>query len=80
MLKKGQRVRVFIPSAEQTISKTMKRHHNKVTEIKEVVRHRAANKGTSYTYKLENCKSNYGIYYEFMEEWLVPYDVEEEIL
>lgn len=80
MLKQGQRVRVFIPSGEKTVSKAVRKHHDKVATIKEAIHHRATNNGTSFTYTLENCYSIYGIYFEFMEDWLIPYDVEEEIL
>lgn len=76
MLNEGQRVRVFFPPKEQATD-PLKKWHNKVLTIESAIHYRATSKGTSYTYTLEGCVSRFGIPYEFLEEWLIPYDVEE---
>lgn len=75
MLKKGQRVRVFFPPKELSAD-PLKKWNDKVLVIDKAIHYRATNKGTSFTYTLEGCVSRFGIPYEFLEEWLIPYDVE----
>lgn len=77
MLKKGQRVRVIFPPKEQAAD-PVRKWNDKVMVIAEAIHHRATSKGTSFPYTLEGCKSKFGIPYEFLEEWLIPYDVKGE--
>ena len=80
MLKIGQRVRVYLPQGEQTISQAVRKFNGKVAKVTANNRHIPARQGAFFTYQLEGCKSRYGFPYEFLEEWLIPYDVEEEQL
>lgn len=77
MLTKGTRVRVVLPTSEQTISAAMKRFHGKVTRIESVTHKQNRFKTTYYVYTLEGCCSCFGNHYEFLEEWLAPYDESE---
>lgn len=75
MLKKGQRVRIFLDETSRKIyNNPLRKYHNKIARVADCKRYR--NKATVYAYTLEGVQSAYGIPYEFIEEWLIPYDVE----
>lgn len=65
----------MFPERELTISQYMRNHfHGKETRIKKIV----PVKGAFKTFILEGCKSDYGNYYYFVDEWLIPLDTEGE--
>lgn len=76
MLEIGDKVKVVMPIKELTLSQTMRMFHGRVTRITgEVVYTQFSSRKT---YLLEGCESDFGIPYEFHDEWLVPLDVEGE--
>lgn len=75
MLTTGQRVKVVFPERELSVTPYMRQHFQGVeTRIKEVCPVRGAFK----TYILEGCVSDFGNDFHFVDEWLVPLDVEGE--
>lgn len=71
MLKIGDRVKVMFPSNEQSITETMRTFQGKVTVIKK--EHHFKNRTTAYkAFTLAGCKSDFGIDYLFLEDWLIP--------
>lgn len=75
MLKVRSKVKIVFPLGEQAVTKTMKKFHNKETTIKE--EHIYRKKSSQFkSYILEDCKSDFGVDYEFCEEWLVPIESE----
>ena len=77
MLKIGDKVKVMLPVSDQaSAAATVKKYQNKVTVIKEVHIHKKGTSSQGRTYVLAGCKSDWGIDYEFVEDWLVPIDVE----
>ena len=65
----GQTVKVSIGENEATASMAVREFQGFVTKIKEVKPY----KGAIFTYILEDVYSLYGVYYEFAEEWLIPW-------
>ena len=76
MLKIGDRVKVAFPPGEQTLFDDIKKFEGKVSVVKERRYYRKTHSTTFYTYILAGCRSDWGISYEFCEEWLVPLDEE----
>lgn len=64
-------MRITIPSGDIASAREVKKYNGKVTKIRSINHCR---KGYSYT--LAGCKSNYGIPYEFVAEWLTPWEDE----
>lgn len=73
MLKKGARVRVFLPDNDRTIGSQIRQFHGKETTIKKIKQYR-----TETTYMLNGCSSDFGNYYEFFGEWLIPLTESED--
>ena len=71
----GSRVMIAFPPKETTITKQVRKYDGKVTTIAEV-RTRMLKKFRISTYILKGCKSEFGLDYEFLREWLVPLDEE----
>lgn len=72
----GDRVKVMFPPGEATGVETVRQFQNKVSIIKDVHINRKAKSTLGYSYTLLGCKTEWGIDYEFCEEWLVPMDEE----
>lgn len=64
-LKVGDKVRVTIPSGDIASANSVRQFDGKITVIKGIHHYKY---GSVYT--LKGCKSNYGIPYEFVGEWL----------
>lgn len=62
----GQKVRITIPKNTES-AKSVAKYNGKVTVVKGIRHYRIGD-----TYILYGCKSDYGIPYEFIREWLVP--------
>lgn len=75
MLKAGDRVIVAMPAKELTLSAAVRAFHGKKTRI---IGERHYSQYGKKTYYLEECVSKYGKLYEFLEEWVLPLDVEGE--
>ena len=71
---KGQRVRVFLPQKELTITPILRQFNGKETRVSEI--HVYPNCGERKTYHLQDCVSDFAIPFEFFEEWLIPLDEE----
>lgn len=78
MLKVGDRVKVVIPRGDVTGANIVKQFNGKVTVVKEVKTYYKSKSSLGRTFALAGCKSDWGIDYEFVEEWLVPLDEEVE--
>lgn len=72
----GDRVKVMPPSDQVGVD-TIKQFQGKVTLVKDVRIYRKENSMLGRGYTLLGCKTDWGIDYEFCEEWLVPVDDEE---
>lgn len=66
---------VAFPPKETTVTKQVRKYDGKVTTITEV-RTRMLKKFCISTYILKGCKTEFGLDYEFLREWLVPLDEE----
>lgn len=73
---KGQRVRVMLPTNDPVGVDTVKQFQGKVTVVKDVRIYRKKTSLLGRSYTLLGCKTDWGIDYEFCEEWLVPMDEE----
>lgn len=67
---------VAFPPKETTLTEQVKKYDGKVTTITQV-RTRMLKKFCISTYILKGCKSESGLDFEFLREWLVPLDEEE---
>lgn len=74
-LRIGQKVQVMLPK-DQTGVNTVKQFQGKISKIKSICIYKNGNT-RYYSYTLAGCKSDWGIDYEFAEDWLVPLDDEE---
>ena len=74
MLKRGDKVKVFLPVSEQTISDAVRAFNGTETTIKNIF---FTKKGRPQ-FTLNGCQSRYGNDYFFVEEWLVPLIEESE--
>lgn len=79
MLKIGDRVKVFFSPGEQTVFDDLKRFNGKVTVIKGDHHYKKPRNTMFHTYTLVGCTSEYGLDYEFCEEWLIPLSEEVAI-
>lgn len=76
MFEEGKRVRIFLDDTSlKLFGNPLKKYHDKVYTIAKAIYHRNG-QTTSYTYTLVGVQSRHGIPYEFLEEWLIPYDIE----
>lgn len=66
---------VAFPPKETTVTKQARKFDGKVTTITKV-RTRMLKKFCISTYVLKGCKTEFGLDYEFLREWLVPLDEE----
>lgn len=74
MLQLGDKVRVMFPASDQASAETVKKYQDKVTIIKNIHIHKKGKSSQGRTYILAGCKSDWGIDYEFVEDWLIPID------
>lgn len=74
MLQLGDKVRVVFPASDQASAETVKKYQDKVTIIKSIHIHKKGKSSQGRTYILAGCKSDWGIDYEFVEDWLIPID------
>ena len=74
MLKIGSRVKVMLPLGERMGAETLSQYHGKVTVIKEIHTYHKGTSSLGRTFVLAGCKSDWGIDYEFLEDWLIPLD------
>lgn len=75
-LEKGQRVKVMLPAGESTGAYTVRQFQGKVTTIEEVHVCRKGKSTLGTSYALAGCKTDWGLPYWFIEEWLVLADEE----
>lgn len=71
MLKTGDKVKVFIPSNEQSVSKAISEFNGTITFVKKRKVYRKNSSQYNF-YTLDDCTSKFGNDYEFSEEWLIP--------
>lgn len=76
MLNTGDRVKVYLPKKELTLSQAVRQFHGIETKISG--QHFYTEGGGKRTYYLAGCVSDFGIPYEFLAEWLIPLDEESE--
>ena len=67
--KKGDRVKVMLPSKEVTGVDTVKQFQGLESVIKDV-----SINSYGHSYTLKGCKTDWGLPYWFCEDWLVPID------
>lgn len=72
----GDKVKVMLP-ADQIGTDTVKEFQGKVSVVEAVRYYRKGSSMLGRSYILLGCKSDWGIDYEFTEDWLVPLDDEE---
>ena len=77
MLKKGDKVEIFIPLKELASARPLVQFNHTVRTITGSRMYKTARKTTFRTYTLNGCKSPNGTDYEFVDEWLVPYGESE---
>ena len=77
MLKIGDKVKVVFPASDQASAETVKKYQGKVTTIKDVRIYRKGKSSQGRTYVLAGCRSDWGIDYEFVDDWLIP--IKEEV-
>lgn len=78
MLRIGDRVKVMYPSGDVIGLEPIKCFQNKVTVVKGCHIYQKGKSSLGRSYTLAGCKSDYGIDYEFIEEWLIPLGESEE--
>lgn len=69
----GDRVKVMLP-ADQTGVDTVRQFQGKVSVIKSAHFYCKGKSMLGRSYTLLGCKSDWGIDYEFLEDWLIPID------
>lgn len=74
MLNKGDRVLIHFPSDEPAVTYKMRKRFE---GVESVVRKVTKGKWQVRFYELKNCKSDFGVNYTFIEDWLIPLDSEE---
>lgn len=72
--KKGDRVKVMLPSKEVTGVDTVKQFQGLESVIKDVSINYKLKSAYGYSYTLKGCKTDWGLPYWFCEDWLVPID------
>lgn len=72
MLKIGDKVKVMIPLGDRVGANTVKQYHGKVTVVKGINTYYKGTSSLGRSFLLVGCKSEHGIDYEFLEDWLVP--------
>lgn len=70
----GDKVKVMLPPNETVGANTVRQFQDKVSVIKDVHINRKTKSTLGHSYTLKGCKTDWGIDYEFCEEWLVPLD------
>lgn len=70
MFNTGDKVRVYLPKGELTLSQTMRQFHGRISRISGS--HFYPKSGGKRTYSLTDCASEFGIPYEFFGDWLIP--------
>lgn len=70
MFKAGDKVIVAMPSHEAGIVSGMRRFKGRTMTVEKVIKYA---KYSGHAYILADCKSGYGIDYEWCEDWLLPY-------
>ena len=76
-MQEGTTVRVSLPTSEQTLSSAMRAFHGVKTTIRSSVHIKG--KGGQTVYTLNGCKSDFGIHYLFLAEWLIPIEEGEKV-
>ena len=64
----------MLPPNETIGANTVRQFQDKVTVVKAVKSYHKKSSMLGYAYILAGCKSDWGIDYQFCEEWLVPID------
>lgn len=68
----GDKVKVMFPQGDVVGTDVIRKYQNKVTIIKEIKTYHKGTSSLGRSYVLAGCRSDWGIDYEFIEEWLVP--------
>lgn len=76
MLKIGDKVKIMIPPGDQVGANTVRQYNNTTAVIKDIRTFYKGKSSLGRTFILSECKSRFGIDYEFIEDWIVPLDEE----
>ena len=74
----GDKVKVVIPPGDVTGTDVIKKYQGKVTVVKRIKTYHKGPSTLGRTVILAGCRSDWGINYEFLEEWLQLADEGDE--
>lgn len=74
----GDKVKIMFPPGEVIGTEIIRKYQNKVTVIKGIKTYHKGKSSLGRAYVLAGCRSDWGINYEFVEDWLVPITEEVE--
>ena len=72
MYEEGDRVTVYLPLSEQTISRKMRKLNGIEATISKVMKRTPKHGTTLNTFYLEGVVTEAGLPYEFCKDWLIP--------
>lgn len=74
----GDKVKVVIPPGDVTGTDAVKKYQGKVTVVKTIKTYHKGSSTLGRTVILAGCRSDWGIDYEFLEDWLILADEGDE--